>query len=58
MSWSEGSKDRFYDAVLDAVSQGATPEEMLNELEQGYYMALDSFKKSASFSFGMLLKRG
>lgn len=49
--WSDSAKDRFYDAVKDGVMQGATPEEMLRELEQGYYLALDDMKKAAQYSF-------
>jgi len=55
--WSDTAKDRFFDAVKDAVSCGAQPDEMIHELEQGYYLALDDLKKAACYSFGVALNR-
>ena len=55
--WSDTAKDRFFDAVKDAVSCGAQPDEMISELEQGYYLALDDLKKVACYSFGVALNR-
>jgi hypothetical protein len=54
--WSDSAKDRFYEAVKDAVMQGAIPEEMVRELESDYYMAVDDMKKAANYSFRYLLK--
>lgn len=55
--WTDRDKDRFYDAVKEAVLSGAQPDDMLKELEQGYYMALDDLKKAAQYSFSIALKR-
>lgn len=54
--WSDRDKDRFFDAVKEAVVSGAQPEEMVRELESSYYLALDDLKKAAAYSFRQVLK--
>jgi len=54
--WTQTRKELFYEAVKDAVMDGATPEELIRELKLNYYLALEDTKKAAEYSFSRLLK--
>ena len=56
MAWSEYDKERFFDAVKNAVAAGATPESLVKELEADYYIACDEMKSSAKYSFEQMRK--
>lgn len=54
--WTDRDKERFYEALKQAVICGATPEDIIKEVKIGYFQALDDIKGAAIYSFGLLLK--
>lgn len=56
MAWSDYNKERFYDEIKSAIESGADASQLIQELKNGCYIALDEIKKQFEYQFKTLLK--